>query len=270
MVSPLVDRLDQVLVRLDRVRDRPGLSLALAVVVLTVIGAGWWLGRPASSRPIETLIPFASTTVVAQPGDDGLALGPVTGAPEVSSPGSEEGESAGSDGEEEPPGRTGAAVSEPAEVMVHVAGAVRLPGLVRLPAGSRINDAVEAAGGPTDDADLHQLNLAAPVLDGMQIRVPVAGEIVAYPAGTVAPGAASGSGTSGPGWGGSGDPPGLVDLNRASAEQLEALPGIGPALGQAIVEWREAHGPFRSVDDLASVPGIGPAKLAALADRATV
>jgi competence protein ComEA len=136
------------------------------------------------------------------------------------------------------------------DVVVHVAGAVTHPGVARLPGGGRVTDAVAAAGGATRDADLDQVNLAARVSDGDRIYVPRRGETPPpVPAGA----AGSTPAKSGP-----------VDLNSAGVEQLDALPGVGPATAKAIVDYRSRKGRFRSVDDLLSVPGIGPAKLATL------
>lgn len=132
----------------------------------------------------------------------------------------------------------------PSRLVVDVAGAVRRPGLYHLAAGTRIADAVAAAGGATPHADVALVNLAAPLADGEQVLVPVRG-------------AAAGTG-------GNPSPTAPVDLNTANAEQLDALPGIGPATAQKIVDYRQAHGPFRSLDDLEAVPGIGPSKLAQL------
>ena len=159
------------------------------------------------------------------------------------------------------PGRTGVETGGTGELLVHVVGAVRSPGVVRLPAGARVVDAIEAAGGVREDAQTDQLNLARLVADGEQVRVPVVGEVVeAGP--SAGPGAApSAGGTSGSG---------LINVNTASAEELERLPGIGPALAERIVSHRQAHGPFASLDDLTDVPGIGRAKLEALRAEATV
>jgi competence protein ComEA len=149
-----------------------------------------------------------------------------------------------------------------ARAVVDVVGAVRSPGVVRVAAGARVVDAIAAAGGATADADLARLNLAAPVADGARIAVPHAGQ----PALPVDPSAVSGSGGGSAGDTGSatGAPAGPVNINTATATELDALPGIGPATAQAIVADRDQHGPFASVDDLARVRGIGPAKLAQL------
>ena len=135
-------------------------------------------------------------------------------------------------------------------VVVDVVGAVRRPGLYRLAQGSRIADAVARAGGATAKADLAQVNLAAPLADGEQVVVPRRG---AGPA-TGAGGAASGT------------PAGPVQLSTATLEQLDTLPGVGPATAQKILDYREKHGAFSSVDELDAVPGIGPKRLDQLRD----
>ena len=154
-------------------------------------------------------------------------------------------------------------------VVVHVTGAVIRPGVVTLGEGSRVNDAIGAAGGVSPDADTQQLNLARVLTDGEQIRVPRIGEVLPDPA--PQPGAAvtPGTGTA-PGKPAAGSASGMVNINTASASDLEKLPGIGPALAQRIVEYRDSHGPFASVDALTDVPGIGKAKLEALREQATV
>jgi competence protein ComEA len=133
-------------------------------------------------------------------------------------------------------------------VIVDVVGAVRRPGLYRLPGGSRMNDAVERAGGATRNANLAGINLAAPVADGLQVVVPSK-----TPGGGAAPAPGPGGATSGP-----------LDLNSATLEQLETLPGIGPVTAQKILDYRTQHGAFTSVDELDAVPGIGPAHMAQL------
>jgi competence protein ComEA len=141
--------------------------------------------------------------------------------------------------------------TEPSSLLVHAAGAVQRPGVYELRAGSRVTDLIDAAGGPTDDADVDQLNLAAPVADGERVYVPRVGEVVAASAGA--------DGPTGP-----------LDLNTATLEQLDELPGVGPATAQAIIDERDRRGGFTSVDDLLDVRGIGPAKLAALRDLVRV
>lgn len=141
------------------------------------------------------------------------------------------------------------------ELVVHVAGAVNTPGLYRLKADARVSDAIAAAGGAASDADLDRINLAAPAADGSQIYVVRQGEAGPPPS-------ASGGGAA------KGET--VIDLNRATAEELDELPGIGPSTAQAIVDHRAEHGPFRSVDDLLEVRGIGPAKLEAIRKRVKV
>ena len=141
--------------------------------------------------------------------------------------------------------------------IVHVAGAVRRPGVYRLAAGARVQDAVRRAGGARRGGDVNAINLAAKVADGQQIVVP-----------TRAPGgAASAPATAADGAGAVGPPTAPISLNSATAEQLDTLDGVGPATARKIIEWRTQHGGFRSVADLGQVPGIGPKKLAALRDR---
>ena len=159
-------------------------------------------------------------------------------------------------------GASGGAGSAPAsgrskpvgEVYVHVAGAVRAPGLIRLPADARVASALDRAGGPLPRADLTLVNLAAKVQDGQQIVVPRAGTA----GGTPAAGAATGAPAAIPG--------AKVHLSTATVEELDRIDGIGPTLAQRIVEYRDAHGGFGSLDELASVDGIGEKRLATLRD----
>jgi competence protein ComEA len=136
--------------------------------------------------------------------------------------------------------------------LVHVAGAVRTPGVYRLRDGERVQDAVRRAGGPRAGADLNAINLAAKVADGQQVVVPRRGAAGAAPV--------SGAGAGEPG----GPPQAPVSLNSATAEQLDTLDGVGPATAAKILEYRRQHGGFRSIDDLGEIPGIGPKRLAAL------
>ncbi|HHX77323.1 MAG TPA: ComEA family DNA-binding protein [Firmicutes bacterium] len=138
---------------------------------------------------------------------------------------------------------------ENASIRVHVAGAVVTPGVYTLPAGSRALEAVEAAGGALPEADQHAINLAQPLYDGQRVEIPfISGD-------------ESNQKTAGGG---------LVNLNTASQEVLEKLPGIGPVRAARIIAYREQKGWFKSVDELADVPGIGPKTLATLRNLVTV
>jgi competence protein ComEA len=141
------------------------------------------------------------------------------------------------------------------ELAVHVAGRVRHPGLVRLPAGSRVQDAIHAAGGATDGADLDAINLARKLTDGEQVLVPGPGDPVPQPV----PGATTMPGV----------PAAPLDLNTATVEQLDTLPGVGEVTAGRIVAYRTAH-PFTAVDELLEVPGIGQRRYDQLKDLVTV
>lgn len=193
-----------------------GLTIVLAV------GVGWWLVRPAPP-PTEARLPYA----------DGVTSS--TSVPTAST------------------ATTAPSSTQPAVVVVHVAGAVAAPGVVELPGGSRVADALGPAGGALPDADLAAVNLATLLADGQQVYVPTVGED--RPPAAAPPAAVPTS---------NGNPAGPLDLNRATAAELDELPGIGPATAQAIVAHRDANGPFASVEDLEAVRGIGPAKLDAL------
>lgn len=138
-----------------------------------------------------------------------------------------------------------------AELYVHVLGQVTNPGLYVLEPEARVVDALAAAGGTLDDADLQSVNLARVLSDGEQLIVPVIGA------------APDSEGTEAVG-------DGLIDLNNADGAELETLPRIGPALAQRIIDWRETNGRFQSVDDLLAVPGIGEKLLAGLRDLVRV
>ncbi len=137
----------------------------------------------------------------------------------------------------------------PAPITVYVTGEVLQPGLFTMPPGSRVLDAINAAGGATDVADLEWINLAGILRDGDQVHVFAQGE---------SPGEAQAIATSAGGT--------VIYINTATAEELEALPGVGPALAQEIIAYREANGPFTSMEDLDNVPGIGPTRLEQWAD----
>jgi competence protein ComEA len=134
-------------------------------------------------------------------------------------------------------------------MVVDVAGAVRHAGLVRLPSGSRVADAIARAGGLARGADRDGVNLAAPVSDGQQVLVPS----------RVAGGGAAGLASSG-----AAAPAGPISLSAATPEQLDTLPGVGPVTAQKIVQYRTEHGAFHAVDELDAIPGIGPARIAQL------
>lgn len=136
---------------------------------------------------------------------------------------------------------------EPEEIVVYVSGAVKSPGIQRLPAGSRVADALERAGGPLPEADLEGLNLAQKLTDGQRIHVPRRGQL--------SPGSTKSD---------------RVNINTAPASELEKLPGIGPTLASRIVEYREENGPFRRLEDLKKVRGIGESKLRELRDRVEI
>jgi competence protein ComEA len=158
------------------------------------------------------------------------------------------------------PARDGSAI-------VHVVGAVRRPGVYRLRLGQRVEDAIRRAGGARDSTDLQAINLAAKIADGQQVVVP-------RRAGAGGSGAAAGGGGPGgasAGGGAAGAAPSApINLNSATAEQLDTLDGVGPATAQKILEYRTQHGGFSSIDDLAQVSGIGPKKLEALKAQVTV
>lgn len=135
-------------------------------------------------------------------------------------------------------------------LVVHVSGLVASPGVYDLPAGSRVRDAIQAAGGPLEEADVDSLNLAALLADGEKIYLPKKGEAAPATAGA--------------------EPAGKVNLNTATAAQLEALPGVGPVLAQRILDYRQRKGRFSSVRQLLEVEGIGDKKFASLKDHVTV
>jgi competence protein ComEA len=139
-------------------------------------------------------------------------------------------------------------------MVVHVTGAVRKPGVYRIPDGGRVIQAIKVAGGPTGAADLAAINLAAPLQDGQQVLVPARPVAGAAGQGRTAPTAVGGP----------------VSLSSATAEQLDALDGIGPTLAARIVAWRDQHGGFASIDQLMDVPGIGQTRLDAIRSKLTL
>lgn len=202
---------------------RRGVRALAVVAVLVVLGAGFWAWR---SRPqVEPVAPVADAATVV----------PSVPADATATPGG--------------------------ELVVAVAGKVRRPGLVRVPAGARVADAVQAAGGALPGVDVALLNPARKVADGELILVGVPAPAGAAPGGPVPGGGAPGAG---PGAGGK------VNLNTATLAQLDALPGVGPVLAQRILTHRDQHGGFRSVGDLRQVDGIGDARYEQLKDLVTV
>lgn len=223
-----------------RVRGRTGVRAAalLGVLAAVVGGCFWWQAGAGGAQmfPLSGGAPAAGEA----PGTPG-APGPVTGTTTVP-PESDASPSTGS-------------------ITVHVAGAVARPGVVQLPAGSRLHEAIAAAGGATAAADPDLLNLAAVLEDGQKVLVPVRGEPAptGQPGGVGTPPPASGSGGARPGGG-----TGKINLNTAGVEELGTLPRVGPVLAQRIVDWRQQHGLFKRVQELDAVDGIGPKLLDAL------
>ena len=226
--------------------------LAVAVLGLRVAwarseGDGTVLAPGGGSRAGPTGVSAGAVPVGVPPG------GPGTGSPS-------------SVGATPSAGATATPGAASGVVVVHVVGEVRRPGVQRMPVGSRVQDAVEAAGGPTRDADLARVNLARVVVDGEQVQVPAPGD-PDPPVGTVTGGAA----TAGPGAGGSAaGPPVLVSVNTADLAGLDTLPGVGPVLAQRILDWRTQHGRFTSVEELGEVSGIGEKVLAQLRPLVTL
>ena len=244
------------------VRPTPAEVVGLALMVLGSLVATvlWWGQSVTGPDGLEGV-----RAVGAAVSPDGHAHGPAPGV--VPDPGvapDPGGRSTPDPGAPLPgdPGPTDAAVT------VHVSGAVARPGLVTLPTGGRVGEAVIAAGGLTSDADPDRINLARALVDGEHVHLPRVGEDGGTLAGPPAPGGTP----DGAGAGGAGGttPDGLVDLNRATATELEQLPGIGPARAAAIVEYRELHGPFAVPGDLREVSGIGEATFQRLAPLVVV
>lgn len=209
-----------------------GRLTASAVAALTVVAGGYWLVKPPAATT-ESKLPFAESTTSSNPANaaTGSSMPGVTNS-----------------------STTGAGALQLA--VVHVAGAVNAPGVYQLAEGSRVIDAVRAAGGLSADANPDAVNLAALVTDGQRVYVPSVGE----PISSVALDEGADNALE----------PWPININSASAERLEALPGVGPATAAAIIAHRNQQGPFASVDQLADVRGIGPAKLEAIRALVTV
>ena len=228
-------------------------AAAVAVVVVVAVAL---VVAPRDTPEVQTVPARADEAPAAAPGD-AAASGPSPTDPFTVPP------SGPAPAGTAPP--WGAAAGGPggqdaALLVVHVVGQVGAPGVVRLPAGARVADAVEAAGGLTEDADVTRVNLARLVVDGEQVLVPRPGEEL-----PPAPGAAAGGPGDGGAAGGSSAIGGAaeqpVDLNTATAEQLDTLPGVGPVLSGRILDWRTEHDRFSRVEELLEVPGIGPTLL---------
>ncbi len=218
--------------------------VAMVLAAPLVVAGAWWLVR-LPPPPVETMIPVAPTAPVSaesaasDPLDTLDVFDPLAPLDTIA----------------------------PQGVTVHVVGAVNEPGVYHLAAGARGDDALRAAGGARSNADLRLVNLAAPLVDGEQLVIPRIGE---RPPPTTAASRGRSGGTGGGGSKASaGDTsptrttlPLIIDINRANADELDRLPGIGPKTAKAIVEHRTRNGPFASVDDLLAVRGIGPATLA--------
>lgn len=237
-------------VRPRRTGLAPGVAMALGVLLILlslVLAARSVLAAHGADADEAAAAPASPTSEAS--GAPGHGLAPVDPASEPA------------DGQ-----------ARPGQVVVHVAGAVASPGVVTLDEGARVADAIDAAGGLAQEADPDQLNLARPLTDGEQVRVPRVGEDASAWQGTSGQaGASAGGGGGGQAPGAAGPAPsGSVNLNTADAAELETLPGIGPALAQRIIDYRTEHGAFTSVDELTSVSGIGSARLEALRDLVSV
>jgi competence protein ComEA len=227
---------------------RPGATaLALVAAAAAVVAAiGVWVERPRA-EPVGGLPEVA---VVAEPAATAAAETATVPVPAPAAP-------------------TTGSTTVPAEpLVVSVSGRVVRPGLVEVPAGSRVADVLAAAGGPAPGTDLAGLNLARRVVDGEQVAVGVPPAPDALPA---AAGGAGGAVPSAPGpAAGSARPPGKLDLNSATPEQLDALPGVGPVTAQRILEWRTRHGRFARVEQLREIEGIGERRFGQLRELVTV
>lgn len=222
----------------------PGRVAGGAVAVLAVLAAAYWLVRPPAATT-ESKLPYAAAHSIPSTVVDAA---PVPGG-------------------DDDPVRAASGSEEGGPLVVHVAGAVVSPGVYTLAPGARVIDAVAAAGGLAPDAAADAVNLAAALGDGQKVYVPHIGEPVDIVVG-VSGGASDvyGSGST-PGGAGS---PGPVNINSATADELDTLPGVGPTTAAAIIAHRQQHGPFVTVDDLTDVRGIGPAKMEALRGQVTV
>jgi competence protein ComEA len=218
--------------------------LVVALVALACVAAGAWLLVRSRPQPVTPPRVPVAAPLTAAPSSAGIGAstalpGTATGTATPTSP----------------------APGQPTVLVVDVAGKVRTPGIVELPLGSRVVDALAAAGGARPDVRLSGLNLARPLVDGEQLLVGI--RPARLP--SAAPPVVAGPTTAGPT-----APAALVDLNSATQEQLETLPGIGPVTALAILSWRDENGGFTSVDELLEVSGIGDVTLAEIRSLVTV
>ncbi len=220
--------------------SKPQLAIYAALAIAVLLIGARFLRHGGGEAPGGSAAPaFATTTTSSAGAPDGLAAG---------------GGASGGSG-----AASGTAGAAGAQLVVDVKGAVRHPGVYRLAAGARTYDAVRRAGGLTGRADRIGVNLAARVVDGGEVVVPVRGAGGAAAGTTTTASSGGGGGRAGAAGG-----PLSIDLNSATEQQLEQLDGVGPALAAKIVAYRQQHGGISSVDDLDQVSGIGPAKLAAI------
>ncbi|GAA3286133.1 ComEA family DNA-binding protein [Nesterenkonia halobia] len=282
--DPVLSRRERLRVQREaahRAPTRVGLRFTAAATV--VVGLLVWLAVSwLTSSPSASEQPPEDPTLRAEPGPGG-GSGSASGSEAGGEATTDAGEATASDPESadatrtDPPSgseapETSATAETPAAIVVHVAGAVVEPGVVELPPGARVRDAVEAAGGLTEDAAAEGINLAAEAVDGGYLRVPTLEELESgeTAGGPAAPGGGGAGPSGGAGGGAEGtEDAGPIDLNRADAETLQGLTGIGPALAERILEHRETAGPFESLEDLAGVRGIGPATLEDLEGQVT-
>jgi competence protein ComEA len=239
------------------------------VGVLSLIAGAlfWW--QVTADGPV--VLPLGSVThdaaenrAASSPDQDGSS--PDSGGTERSAPDGE-----GTSADRNDADATNNDGTPAGNAVVHVAGAVKKAGVVRLPRGSRVHEAIAAAGGASPEADPDRLNLAALLEDGQKIYVPRRGEPApadkSAPAATSGADAAEADGTAGTAGEGSG---GKINLNTATAEELAELPKVGPVLAQRIVDWRTQQGPFKSPEELDAVDGVGPKMLESLLPLVTV
>ncbi|MCI7305365.1 MAG: helix-hairpin-helix domain-containing protein [Trueperella sp.] len=225
-----------------------GNSLRLAAVLLLVLALSGVIGALSGrSTEVAAIAPVSETSAPrleagGRSADGEAESGNGDGA--GGQPGADSASAATPSGPSDSPG------VNPEAIVVHVSGQVSAPGVVTLPAPARVTDAVQAAGGPTDEADLARINLAEPISDGVHIHVPALGE--AFDVTDAGAGAGAGAEAT------TGGDDGKVNINTADQAGLEAIPGVGPVTAQAIIDWRTENGAFTSIDQLVEVRGIGP------------